>query len=76
MRYLLSLLFITNLLSANYAHQTTNSGKIDMHGGKKQKLIDKPSNLSNKSFMLGNIGLQDSVKKNTKSQEDKQKTQK
>ena len=66
MKHTVFILLLSNLLFANYAYQEKNAGKIDMHGGKKQKLIDKPSNLSGKPFMLGNIGLQGSLKKDNK----------
>ncbi len=63
MKQLILTLLISNLLFANYTYQGDNGGKIDMHGGKKQKLIDRPSNLSSKPFIIGNFGLGNGLKK-------------
>lgn len=66
MKLILFALLLSTLTFANYAYQGENSGKIDMHGGKKTKLIDKPSKLSSKPFLLGNIGLQNDLEKKDK----------
>uniref|UniRef100_UPI004047388B hypothetical protein n=1 Tax=Aliarcobacter sp. TaxID=2321116 RepID=UPI004047388B len=56
---ILSSLFFTNILFANYAFTNENAGKIDMHGGKGEKLINHKNSLSNKNFNnLGNIGIE------------------
>ena len=47
--------FLTNLLFANYSYTEQNSGNIDMHGGKSEKLIDKKNSLSNSNF--NSIGI-------------------
>ena len=38
-------IFLTNILFANYNYTEQNSGKIDMHGGKSEKL--SPSGFKN-----------------------------
>lgn len=44
MKYLLlTLAFLSTSLFANYAYQGENSGKIDMHGGKGDKLSSSTS---------------------------------
>jgi len=49
---------IASSLFANYAHQGENSGKIDMHGGKSDSLLNKKSNFSKGGFSLSNgMGL-------------------
>ncbi|WP_198304390.1 hypothetical protein [Arcobacter vandammei] len=48
-------IIFTNFLFANYNYTGDNSGKIDMHGGKGENLINKNNSLSNKS--LNNIGI-------------------
>jgi len=59
MKFLLlcSILF-TNILFANNTYTNENSGKIDMHGGKSEMLINNKNSLSNgKLNELGNIGI-------------------
>ena len=41
-------IFLTNILFANDTYNTENSGKIDMHGGKSDKLVPQK---------LGNINI-------------------
>ena len=51
-------IFLTNILYANYAFTDANSGKIDMHGGKGEMLLNNKNSLSNTNFNnLGNIGI-------------------
>lgn len=45
---LLVTIFLTNILFANNNYNTENSGKIDMHGGKSDKLVPQK---------LGNINI-------------------
>jgi hypothetical protein len=55
---LLCLIFLTNILYANYAITGENAGKIDMHGGKSDMLLNNKNSLSNTNFNnLGNIGI-------------------
>lgn len=59
MKLLLSSLVLSTSLFANYAYQNENSGKIDMHGGKGDKLLSKPSTFSKPNVSpLGNISIQ------------------
>ncbi|BAK70467.1 conserved hypothetical protein [Aliarcobacter butzleri JV22] len=44
-----------NILFANYNYMIQDNGKIDMHGGKGENLIDEKNSLSNKDFK--NIGI-------------------
>lgn len=56
MKKLLIVTFIfINFLFANYNYTDENSGKIDMHGGKGESLINKNNSLSNKG--LNDIGI-------------------
>lgn len=48
-------IFLSNLLFANSIYNQNNSGKIDMHGGKEQKLLDEKNSLSNRD--LDKIGV-------------------
>lgn len=58
MKYVLLTLFFTATLWAQ------DRGYIDMHGGKKEKLINSKSNFSNDFSMMGNIGIkQKNIKK-------------
>jgi hypothetical protein len=43
-------IFLTNILFANYNYSTENSGKIDMHGGKGENLLNQKNSLSNTNF--------------------------
>ncbi len=47
-RLLLVTIFFTGILFANYNYSDENSGKIDMHGGKSDKLVPQK---------LGNINI-------------------
>lgn len=49
----LFLLSLGSSLLANYAYTNENLGKIDMHGGKKQNLLDKKTNFSSKTLQDG-----------------------
>ncbi len=48
-------IFLTNILFANYAFTNQNSGKIDMHGGKSENLLNQKNSLSNTNF--NDIGI-------------------
>ena len=48
-------IFLSNLLFANYNYTSENSGKIDMHGGKGENLLNQKNSLSNKD--LNQIGI-------------------
>ncbi len=48
-------IFIANILYANYSFTEQNSGKIDMHGGKGEKLMGESSLGSGELKSLGNI---------------------
>lgn len=48
MKLLLSLIFFTSLLFANYQNQ--EKGKIDMHGGKGDSLLSGKSDISKPSI--------------------------
>lgn len=52
---LITTIFLSNFLFANSIYNQNNSGKIDMHGGKEQKLLDEKNSLSNKD--LNKIGV-------------------
>ena len=55
---LLNFIFLTNILFAQYDYSTQNSGKIDMHGGKGEMLLNNKNSLSNTNLnSLGNIGI-------------------
>ena len=43
-------LFLTTILFANYNYTNDNSGRIDMHGGKGENLINQKNSLSNTNF--------------------------
>ena len=47
---LLGSIFLTNVLFANYNYTGQNAGKIDMHGGKSEMLINNKNSLSNTNF--------------------------
>ena len=54
---LLCSVFLTNILLAEYTADK-NSGKIDMHGGKSEMLLNNKNSLSNTNFNnLGSIGI-------------------
>lgn len=58
-----SSIFMASSLFANYAYQGQNSGKIDMHGGKSDKLIKSSKNFKSDAFnSLGGLGLKNSMK--------------
>lgn len=58
MKYILTLIFVSTLSFANYNYQEENSGKIDMHGGKADKLIQNKTNFSNTNLnSLGSISI-------------------
>jgi len=40
-------ILLSNFLFANYNYKDKNSGKIDMHGGKKDNLINQKNSISN-----------------------------
>lgn len=48
-------IIFTNFLFANYDYRGQNSGKIDMHGGKGENLINEQNSLQNKD--LNKIGI-------------------
>lgn len=55
---IITTIFLTNILFANYAYNGENSGKIDMHGGKKDALLKDKKGFSNSNLnSLGNIGI-------------------
>ena len=57
-RLLLVTIFFTSILFANYNYTDENSGKIDMHGGKSEMLLNNKNSLSNTNFNnLGSIGI-------------------
>ena len=57
-RILFITIVFTSALFANYAYTEENSGKIDMHGGKGEKLLTNKSKFSNMGMnSLGNIGI-------------------
>lgn len=59
MKYILTItIFLSSSLFANYAFTGENTGKIDMHGGKGDKLITNKNGFSNKSISpLSNMGI-------------------
>ena len=62
MQYILIItIFLTSSLLANYAHTGKNSGKIDMHGGKKDNLLTNKNTFSNTNLNtlggMGSIGI-------------------
>lgn len=54
-KLLIVTIFLTNFLFANYAFTGQNSGQIDMHGGKGEKLKGSSSLGSGELKSLGNI---------------------
>lgn len=55
---LLCSIFLINILFADYNSDTQNKGKIDMHGGKSEMLINNKNSLSNTNFNnLNTIGI-------------------
>jgi len=80
--FLLSILFISTSLFANYAYQGENSGKIDMHGGKGDKLSSGASKFKSATISpLGGLAIDKPtspfspsplIKKETKKVEKKQ----
>ena len=48
-------IFLSNLLFADSNYNKNYSGKIDMHGGKSENLLNDKNSLSNKDFK--NIGI-------------------
>ncbi|MBL3520890.1 hypothetical protein H0A43_10415 [Arcobacter lanthieri] len=46
-------IFLSNFLFANYNYAGENSGKIDMHGGKKDSLLNQKNSISN----INQIGI-------------------
>jgi len=53
-----SFIFLTTSLFANYAYDNNNFGKIDMHGGKSDKLNTGKNKFSNDKFnTLGEVGI-------------------
>lgn len=58
-----SSIFMASSLLANYAYTGQNSGKIDMHGGKSDKLIKSSNNFKNDAFnSLGGLGSKKNMK--------------
>ncbi len=59
MKYILIIaIFLSSSLFANYAFTGENTGKIDMHGGKGDSLINSKNKFSDKKFnSLSNIGI-------------------
>lgn len=59
MKYILAItIFLSSSLFANYAFTGENTGKIDMHGGKGDKLIKNKNAFSNKNINpLSNMGI-------------------
>ena len=55
MKYLAIFLIFLNFAFANYNYKDENSGKIDMHGGKKASLIDSKNSLNSKD--INQIGI-------------------
>jgi len=48
-------IFLSNLLFADSNYNKNYSGKIDMHGGKSENLINQKNSLSNKS--INDVGI-------------------
>ncbi|QKF58918.1 hypothetical protein [Aliarcobacter lanthieri] len=46
-------IFLSNFLFANYNYVGENNGKIDMHGGKKDSLLNQKNSISN----INQIGI-------------------
>jgi len=59
MKYILTIaLFLSSSLYANYSFTGENTGKIDMHGGKTDKLLTNKNKFSNNKLnSLSNIGI-------------------
>ncbi len=59
MKYILTItIFLSSSLFANYAFTGENTGKIDMHGGKSDKLIINKNAFSTKNINpLSNMGI-------------------
>lgn len=54
-RLLIVTTIFANFLFANYDYRGKNSGKIDMHGGKGENIINEQNSLQNKD--LNKIGI-------------------
>ncbi len=66
MKYIItSTILMVSIVFADYSYKNNTSGKIDMHGGKSDKLTTKSSSFSKNSFSLGNMGLQKNIKKSS-----------
>ncbi len=64
MKILISLVFISSLAFANY-NSSEGLGKIDMHGGKGTKLLDKKSDFNSmKLNSLNSLKLKEPAKPN------------
>ena len=59
MKYILIItIFLSSSIYANYAFTGENTGKIDMHGGKGDKLLTNKNTFSNKGVSpLSNMGI-------------------
>lgn len=58
-----SSIFMASSLFANYAYTGSDKGKIDMHGGKGDKLINSSKNFKNDAFnSLGGLGSKNNMK--------------
>ena len=59
MKYILTIaIFLSTSLFANYSFTGENTGKIDMHGGKGDKLLTNKNSFSNKGISpLSNMGI-------------------
>lgn len=59
MKYILTIaIFLSSSLFANYSFTGENTGKIDMHGGKGDKLITNKNGFSNKKISpLSDMGI-------------------
>lgn len=72
MKILFILLITSIFLSANYQYDTSNKGKIDMHGGKNDALIsDDKNSFRNGNFSTLGLGNKKSEKAGSKSKDDK-----
>lgn len=57
MKKFIIFILLANIAFANYVYENQGKGKIDMHGGKGDSLINDKSSFSNSNFnKLGTLG--------------------
>ena len=73
-RLLIVTIFFTSILFANYNYTDENSGKIDMHGGKSDKLVPQKLGNINNSKPISPIAPKKLIEDEKKKEEKKEIT--